>query len=146
MIPLLFSTLRYCPILDAEGHPVGQLKDLFLLPLETLPLVTKLVIQTVEKEELIVPWETVAHVEWDPVAIHQAPGWRGGFALPFRSIALAFRQTFEASYSSLPFDARFGLLFIALACRGDAKLLRSYVVYSVLSLPMPLFTVGGCGR
>jgi len=78
-----------------------------------------------------------------PIKIHQAPGWRGGFALPFSSIALAFRQTFDASYSSLPFDAWFGLLFIALACRGDAQLPRSYAVYSVLSLAMPLFTVGG---
>lgn len=57
-----------------------------------------------------------------PVKIQQARGWRGGFALPFRSIALAFRQTFEASYSSLPFDAWFGLLFIALACMRDAQL------------------------
>ena len=78
-----------------------------------------------------------------PIKIHQAPGWRGGFALPFRSIALAFRQTFEASYSSLPFDAWFGLLFIALACTRDARLPRSYTIYSVLSLAMPLFTVGG---
>ena len=69
-MPLLFSTLRYCPILDAEGHLVGQLKDLILLPLETLPLVTKLVILTAEKEEMVVPWETVARVERDPVTIH----------------------------------------------------------------------------
>jgi CBS domain-containing protein/sporulation protein YlmC with PRC-barrel domain len=70
MMSLLFSALRHCPILDAEGHLVGQLKDLILLPLETLPLVTKLVILTAEKEEMVVPWETVARVERDPVAIH----------------------------------------------------------------------------
>ena len=74
MIPLLFSMLRYAPILDAEGHLVGQLKDLILLPLETLPLVTKLVIQTADKEEMAVPWEAVARVERDPVAIHLAQG------------------------------------------------------------------------
>src|SRR3972149_3895617 len=70
MMSLLFSALRCCPVLDAEGRHLGQLKDLILLPLETLPLVTKLVIQTAEKEEMVVPWETVARVERDPAAIH----------------------------------------------------------------------------
>ena len=72
MMPLLFSTLRRCPVLDAEGQPVGQLKDLILLPLETLPRVTKLVLLTPEKEEVILPWETVARIERDPAAVHLA--------------------------------------------------------------------------
>ncbi len=72
MMPLLFSTLRRCPVLDAEDQLVGQLKDLILLPLETLPWVTKLVVLTPEKEELILTWETVARIEREPAAIHLA--------------------------------------------------------------------------
>ena len=70
--PLLYSTLQRCPVLDSEGQVVGQLKDLILLPLETLPLVTKLVVLTPEKDELILPWETVARIERDPGAIRLA--------------------------------------------------------------------------
>ena len=70
MLPLLFSTLRRCPVLDAEGRHLGQLKDLILLPLESLPLVTKLVVLTAEKEEVTVPWEAVARIEREPAAIH----------------------------------------------------------------------------
>lgn len=69
-MPLLFSTLRYCPVMDAGGRLVGHLKDLILLPLGILPPVTKLVVLTSEKEELVVPWETVARIERDPAAIH----------------------------------------------------------------------------
>lgn len=72
MMPLLFSTLRRCPVLDTEDQLVGQLKDLILLPLETLPWVTKLVVLTPEKEELILPWESVARIEREPAAIHLA--------------------------------------------------------------------------
>ncbi|MBI3781140.1 MAG: magnesium transporter [candidate division NC10 bacterium] len=72
MMPLLFSTLRRCPVVDAEGEFLGQLKDLILLPLETFPLVTKLVVLTPEKEELILPWETVARLEGEPAAIYLA--------------------------------------------------------------------------
>jgi CBS domain-containing protein len=72
MTPLLFSTLRRCPVLDAEDQLVGQLKDLILLPLETLPWVTKLVVLTPEKEELILPWESVARIEREWAAIHLA--------------------------------------------------------------------------
>jgi CBS domain-containing protein/sporulation protein YlmC with PRC-barrel domain len=71
-MPLLFSTLRRCPVVDAEGEFLGQLKDLILLPLETFPLVTKLVVLTPEKEEQILPWETVARLEGEPAAIYLA--------------------------------------------------------------------------
>ena len=71
-MPLLFSTLRRCPVVDAEGEFLGQLKDLILLPLETFPLVTKLVVLTPEKEELILPWETVTRLESEPAAIYLA--------------------------------------------------------------------------
>jgi CBS domain-containing protein/sporulation protein YlmC with PRC-barrel domain len=70
MMPLLFSTLRRCQVLDAEGRPLGQLKDLVLLPLETLPPVTKLVVLTEDREEVVLPWEVVARVERDPAALH----------------------------------------------------------------------------
>jgi CBS domain-containing protein len=72
MMPLLFSTLRRCPVVDAEGEFLGQLKDLILLPLETFPLVTKLVVLTPEKEEQILPWETVARLEGEPATIYLA--------------------------------------------------------------------------
>jgi CBS domain-containing protein len=64
--------LRRCPVVDAEGEFLGQLKDLILLPLETFPLVTKLVVLTPEKEEQILPWETVARLEGEPAAIYLA--------------------------------------------------------------------------
>jgi CBS domain-containing protein len=70
MVPLLFSTLRRCQVLDAEGRAIGQLKDLVLLPLETLPPVTKLVVLTEEREEVVLPWEVVARVEREPAALH----------------------------------------------------------------------------
>ncbi|MDE2484699.1 MAG: magnesium transporter [candidate division NC10 bacterium] len=69
-MPLLFSTLRHCPVLDAEGRLVGQLQDLILLPLGVLPPVTKLAVLTPEKEELILSWEAVARLEWEPPVIH----------------------------------------------------------------------------
>jgi magnesium transporter len=69
-MPLLFSALRRCPVLDTEGQLVGHLKDLILLPLGVLPPVTKLAVLTSEKEELILPWEAVARIEWEPAAIH----------------------------------------------------------------------------
>ena len=74
MMTLLFSTLRWCPVLDSEGRLLGQLKDLILLPLESLPPVTKLVVLTPEREELIWPWEAVARIEREPAAIHLAQG------------------------------------------------------------------------
>ena len=69
-MPLLFSTLRRCPVLDADGRLLGQLNDLILLPLGVLPPVTKLVVLTSEKEELILPWEAVVRMEREPPAIH----------------------------------------------------------------------------
>src|SRR5574337_177861 len=71
-VPLLFSALRRCPVLDAEGRQVGQLKDLILLPLGVLPPVTKLVVLTTEKDELVLPWEAVARLEQELPAIHVA--------------------------------------------------------------------------
>lgn len=69
-MPLLFSTLRRCPVFDAEGRLLGRLNDLILLPLGVFPPVTKLVVVTTEKEELVLPWESVARVEQEPPAIH----------------------------------------------------------------------------
>ena len=69
-MPLLFSTLRRCPVLDAEGRQVGQLKDLILLPLGVLPPVTKLLVLTPEKDELVLPWVIVVRLERQPPAIH----------------------------------------------------------------------------
>ncbi|MDE2059706.1 MAG: magnesium transporter [candidate division NC10 bacterium] len=68
-MPLLFSTLRHCPVLDAEGQLVGHLRDLILLPLGVLPPVTKLVVLTPEKEDLVLPWDVVARIEQEPAAI-----------------------------------------------------------------------------
>ncbi len=78
MVPLLFSDLRRCQVLDAEGRSLGQLKDLILLPLEMFPPVTKLVVLTEDREELVLPWEVVARVEREPTAIHLS---RNGGAL-----------------------------------------------------------------
>jgi CBS domain-containing protein/sporulation protein YlmC with PRC-barrel domain len=69
MLAWLFSTLRRCPVLDLEGHAVGQLKDLILLPLGTLPPVTKLVVTTPDKEDLVLSWDAVGRIEHDPPAI-----------------------------------------------------------------------------
>lgn len=69
-VPLLFSRLRGCPVLDADGRQVGQLKDLILLPLGVLPPVTKLVVLTSDKEKLILPWEAVARLDLGLPTIH----------------------------------------------------------------------------
>lgn len=69
-MPLLFSTLRHCPVIDAGGRLVGRLNDLILLPVGILPPVTKLAVLTSEKEELILPWEAVARLEQEPAMIH----------------------------------------------------------------------------
>ncbi len=69
-MPLLFSALRHCPVMDAGGRLVGHLKDLILLPLGILPPVTKLVVLTSEKEELVLPWESVARLEQEPMTMH----------------------------------------------------------------------------
>ncbi|CBE68534.1 CBS:MgtE intracellular region [Candidatus Methylomirabilis oxygeniifera] len=56
--------------MDAGGRLVGRLKDLILLPLGILPPVTKLVVLTSEKEELILPWEAVARLEHEPAVMY----------------------------------------------------------------------------
>ncbi len=92
-MPLLFSTLRRCPVLDAEGQLVGHLKDLILLPLGVLPPVTKLVVLTSEKEELILPWEAVARVQREPAAIHLGQASEALQPVPLRPEEMELAQS-----------------------------------------------------
>jgi hypothetical protein len=81
----------------------------------------------------------------DPLAYARvkAQAWHRGFALPFGNIAEALRETFRAGFSPKPVDAWFGLLFVALALTLPSQLPRSYAVYTILSVAMPLFTEDG---
>ncbi|WP_337288808.1 CBS domain-containing protein [Candidatus Methylomirabilis sp.] len=92
-MPLLFSTLRRCPVLDAEGRLVGHLRDLIILPLGTLPPVTKLVVLTSEKEELMLSWETVTRIEREPPAIHLGQAGEALQAVPLRPEEMELAQT-----------------------------------------------------
>lgn len=62
MRTILFTELKKRPVIDAEGDPVGRLKDLVILVLGTSPPVTKLVVETSEKEELVIAWERVGEL------------------------------------------------------------------------------------
>ena len=62
MRTILFTGLKNRPVIDAEGDPVGRLKDLVILVLGAYPPVTKLVVQTPEKEELVIAWERVGRL------------------------------------------------------------------------------------
>jgi hypothetical protein len=82
----------------------------------------------------------------DPLAnfqVQQQSIWQRGFALPFRSIAWGLKQTLNPTFSPFPFDAGFALLFGALAMALFFYLPKSYAVYALLSLAMPLFTTAG---
>jgi hypothetical protein len=79
----------------------------------------------------------------DPLASikvqQQALGWRGEFALPFRRIAEVYGGIFRGQLSPAPFDVSFALMFIALACTFPSHLPRSYAVYIILGVALPLF-------
>lgn len=92
-MPLLFSTLRRCPVIDAEGRLLGQLNDLILLPLGVLPPVTKLVVVTTEKEELVLPWEVVARIEREPPTIHLGQAGESLQPVPLRPEEMELAQT-----------------------------------------------------
>lgn len=73
MRTILFTELKNRPVIDAEGNLIGHLKDLVILVLGTYHLVTKLVVKTPEKEELVVPWEPVGRLPEgrEPIALLQ---------------------------------------------------------------------------
>jgi hypothetical protein len=82
----------------------------------------------------------------DPLAnvhVQQHSIWQRGFALPFRSIAWGLKQAFNPTFTPFPFDAGFALLFGFVAAALPVYLPRSYAVYTLLSLAMPLFTTAG---
>jgi hypothetical protein len=68
----------------------------------------------------------------------QAPEWRGEFALPFRRIAEVYGEIFSGQLSPDPFDVSFALMFIALACTLPSHLPRSYALYTILGVALPL--------
>ena len=67
-----------------------------------------------------------------------AEGWRGSFALPFIRIAGAYRDVFSDQFSPAPFDDLFSVMFIALACTLPSHLPRSYALYTILGVVLPL--------
>jgi hypothetical protein len=72
--------------------------------------------------------------------VQQVRGWRGGFGLPFARIERGVRRTLRPAFTVDPFDAWVSLLFIGLACLLPAPLPRSYAVYMLLTLAIPLAT------
>lgn len=69
--------------------------------------------------------------------------WQREFALPFRSITWGLSQTLFARFSPFLVDAGFALLFIPLIAALPFYLPKSYAVYALLNLAMPLFTTAG---
>lgn len=74
-----------------------------------------------------------------------AIGWRGEFALPFRRIAEVYGDIFRGQHAPAPFDILFAVMFIALACTLPSHLPRSYALYTILSVALPLFAQKNTG-
>jgi len=51
---------------DAAGEPVGRLQDLAIQLVGLQPPVTKLILITPERQELVVPWDAVAEFAGGP--------------------------------------------------------------------------------
>jgi len=80
----------------------------------------------------------------DPLAYLKVQrGWRGGFALPFTSITEGLVVSFRAQFSPLPLDLWLGVMFVSVAVTLPSYLPRSYSVYTLLGVAMPLFTEAG---
>ena len=82
----------------------------------------------------------------DPMAnfrVQQQSTWQRPFALPFESIKWGLKQTCSGQFSPFPFDAWLSLLFIALICALPFYLPKSYALYALLGIAMPLFTQAG---
>jgi hypothetical protein len=89
----------------------------------------------------------------DPLASFKvqqyAIGWRGEFALPFRRLADVYGEVVTGQLSPAPFDVLFALMFVALACTLPRQLPRSYALYTILGVALPLFAnknIGGLTR
>jgi mannosyltransferase PIG-V len=82
----------------------------------------------------------------DPMAnfrVQQQSLWQRAFALPFESIKWGLKQTCSGQFSPFPFDAWLSLLFIGLSCVLPFYLPKSYALYALLGIAMPLFTKAG---
>lgn len=80
----------------------------------------------------------------DPLAYFKVQHqWRGGFALPFKSITEGLVVSFRAQFSPLPLDLWLGFMFVSLAVTLPSYLPRSYSVYTLLGVAMPLLTEAG---
>jgi flagellar motility protein MotE (MotC chaperone)/sporulation protein YlmC with PRC-barrel domain len=66
MPSLSFTQLRHRPLLDVQGIPIGRLEDLVVSALGVRPQVTKFCLRRLDKEEWILPWDTVAELPSDP--------------------------------------------------------------------------------
>jgi len=70
-----FTACRRRPVVDAAGEPVGRLQDLAVQLLGPQPAVTKLVVTTPDREELVLGWDAVAAFPTgpaDPVRLREA--------------------------------------------------------------------------
>ena len=70
-----FTALKRRQVVDASGEPVGQLQDLAVLLLGAQPPVTKLIVVTPERQELVLAWDAVADFAGgrrDPIRLREA--------------------------------------------------------------------------
>ncbi len=70
-----FTSLQRRPVVDAAGELVGRLQDLAIQLLGVQPPVTKLIVTTPERQELVLPWDAVAEFAGgprDPVRLREA--------------------------------------------------------------------------
>ncbi len=61
-----FTSLQRRPVVDAAGEPVGRLQDLAIQLVGAQPPVTKLIVTTRDRQELVLPWDTVADFAGGP--------------------------------------------------------------------------------
>ena len=70
-----FTALQRRPVVDAGGGLVGRLRDLAIQLVGLQPPVTKLIVTTPERQELVLAWDAVAEVAGgprDPVRLREA--------------------------------------------------------------------------
>jgi CBS domain-containing protein/sporulation protein YlmC with PRC-barrel domain len=61
-----FTALQRRPVVDAAGEPVGRLQDVAIQLVGLQPSVTKVIVITPERQELVLPWDAVADFAGGP--------------------------------------------------------------------------------
>ncbi|HTI13868.1 MAG TPA: magnesium transporter [Dictyobacter sp.] len=69
---IFLSALIHQAIFDSENRRVGTLKDIYVAPNETFPIITALIVNTtVSGGQIIVPWSQIQNIEEIPLRLSQ---------------------------------------------------------------------------